>query len=274
MAFITDTGSNKLVKAKHGYMIVNCNDQYIGESIIHYGEWYEPELDLLSQFIESRDNIIEIGSNYGSHTLRLCQLAYHGKIFAIEPQRAVFQALCGNIAINSIFNCFCIQKACSDVDNQPIIVPDVNFNLPCNFGGISMIENPISESSDRTITLDSLFQSLERLKLIKIDAEGMEEKILIGARKLIKRTRPLLFIENDRKDKMESLIREVFEQDYRAFWYINKMYNHNNFKGNSKNIFGDLGSFNMICFPKELNLLLQGFDNLEILDPKYHLRAN
>ena len=111
MAFITDTGSNKLVKAKHGYMIVNCNDQYIGESIIHYGEWYEPELDLLSQFIESRDNIIEIGSNYGSHTLRLCQLAYHGKIFAIEPQRAVFQALCGNIAINSIFNCFCIQKS-------------------------------------------------------------------------------------------------------------------------------------------------------------------
>ena len=100
-----------------------------------------------------------------------------------------------------------------------------------------MIENPISESSDRTITLDSLFQSLERLKLIKIDAEGMEEKILIGARKLIKRTRPLLFIENDRKDKIESLIREVFEQDYRAFWYINKMYNHNNFKGNSKNIF-------------------------------------
>jgi len=261
------------VIAKHGYMIVNVNDEFVGRSIIKYGEFSEPELELLSQLLQSNDNIIEVGANYGSHTLCLCKLASQGRVFAIEPQRGIFQALCGNIAINSLFNCFCIQKACSDVDDQAIAVPEPDFDLPCNLGGISIIEDPVFPSQEKTTTLDSLFPSLEKLKLLKIDAEGMEEKILVGGRKLIKRTRPILFVENDRKDKMESLITEIFDQNYRAYWVINAMYNQFNFNGDTENIFGNIGSFNMICFPKEFDLTLEGFSELEILDPKHHLRS-
>ena len=231
---IVDTGSNKLVKARDGYMIVNENDAYIGKSIIKYGEFSEHELSFFSQIVSNTDNVIEVGANYGSHTLRLCQLARQGMVIAIEPQRAIFQALCGNIAINSIFNCHCIQKACSDIDNQPIIVPEADFNKPGNFGGISMIENSSSTTSERTVTLDKLFHDLNRLRLLKIDAEGMEEKILVGGRNLIKRTRPALFIENDRVEKSENLIKEVFNQGYRAFWFISKMHNTSNFNGISE----------------------------------------
>ena len=171
---IVDTGSNRLVKSRDGYMIVNKNDAYIGKSIIKYGEFSEYELSLFSQIVQNNDNVVEVGANYGSHTLRLCQLANPGRVFAIEPQRVVFQALCGNIAINSIFNCHCIQKACSDIDNQPITVPEADFNSPNNVGGISMIEDPNSTTREKTTTLDTLFSSLNSLKLLKIDAEGME----------------------------------------------------------------------------------------------------
>ena len=102
-------------------------------------------------------------------------------------RREVFFKQCGNIAINSLFNCFCIQKACSDVDDQATAVPEPDFDLPCNLGGISIIEDPEFTSQEKTTTLDSLFPSLEKLKLLKIDAEGMEEKILVGGRKLIKK---------------------------------------------------------------------------------------
>ncbi len=265
---IVDTGSNKLVKARDGYMIVNENDAYIGKSIIRYGEFSEHELSLFSQIVQNTDNVVEVGANYGSHTLRLCQLANPGMVFAIEPQRAIFQALCGNIAINSIYNCHCIQKACSDIDNQPITVPELDFNAPNNFGGLSMIEDPNSTTREKTITLDTLFSSLNRLKLLKVDAEGMEEKILSGGRQLIKRTRPILFVENDRVTKSESLIKEVFDQEYKAFWHISTMYNPSNFNGINENIFGNIHSFNMICFPKESQLNLSGFT--EIKDPKHH----
>ena len=96
---IVDTGSNNH-KARDGHKIVNANDAYIGKSIIKYGEFSESELSLFSQIVRDKDNV-EVGANYGSHTLRLCQLANKGMVFAIEPQRAIFQALCGNIAINS-----------------------------------------------------------------------------------------------------------------------------------------------------------------------------
>ena len=66
-------------------------------------------------------------------------------------------------------------------------MPEPDFDLPCNLGGISIIEDPEFTSQEKTTTLDSLFPSLEKLKLLKIDAEGMEEKILVGGRKLIKK---------------------------------------------------------------------------------------
>ena len=72
---------------------------------------------------------------------------------------------------------------------------------------------------------------------------------------------------------MESLITEIFDQNYRAYWFINAMYNQFNFNGDKENIFGNIGSFNMICFPKEFDLTLEGFSELEILDPKHHLRS-
>lgn len=265
---IVDTGSNRLVKARDGYMIANKNDAYIGKSIIKYGEFSEHELSLFSQIVQNTDNVIEVGANYGSHTLRLCHLANQGTVFAIEPQRVIFQALCGNIAINSIFNCHCIQKACSDIDNLPITVPEADFNEPNNFGGISMIEIANSTTRDKTVTLDTLFSSLNRLKLLKIDAEGMEEKVLSGSRQLIKRTRPILFVENDRVSKSESLIKEVFSQGYRAFWYVSKIYNPSNYNAVDDNIFGNIHSLNMICFPKESRLNLSGFT--EIKDPTHH----
>ena len=265
---IVDTGSNKLVKARDGHMIVNANDAYIGKSIIKYGEFSESELSLFSQIVRDEDNVIEVGANYGSHTLRLCQLANKGMVFAIEPQRAIFQALCGNIAINSIFNCHCIQKACSDIANQPITVPDADFNAPGNFGGISMIEAPSSIASETTVTLDMLFPNLRTLSLLKVDAEGMEKKILVGGRNLIKRTRPVLFIENDRVEKSESLVKEINSQGYRAFWHISRMFNPNNFNGVAENVFGRICSWNMVCFPVECSLNPGGLE--EILDPSFH----
>ena len=131
-----------------------------------------------------------------------------------------------------------------------------------------MIEDSNSTTREKTVTLDTLFSNLNNLKLLKIDAEGMEEKILSGSRQLIKRTRPTLFVENDRVTKSESLINEVYNQGYRAFWHVSKMHNPSNFNDVNENIFGNIHSINMICFPNGSRLNLRGFT--EIKDPKYH----
>ena len=52
-------------------------------------------------------------------------------------------------------------------------------------------------SQAKVDTLDNSFANLPRLKLLKIDAEGMEVNVLKGGLELIKRTKPILYVEND-----------------------------------------------------------------------------
>ena len=61
-------------------------------------------------------------------------------------------------------------------------------------------------------TLDNRFKGLNSLKLLKIDAEGMEVNILKGGIDLIKRTKPFLYLENspDYMEKSQELIELAF----------------------------------------------------------------
>ncbi len=49
------------------------------------------------------------------------------------------------------------------------------------------------------ITLDSL--NFDRIDLMKIDVEGMEEEVLNGARKLIESFKPIIFLEVIKSNK-------------------------------------------------------------------------
>lgn len=52
---------------------------------------------------------------------------------------------------------------------------------------------PDTRESVRTIRIDDM--KLDDVKLMKIDVEGMEDKVIDGARSTIERNRPVLFIE-------------------------------------------------------------------------------
>jgi hypothetical protein len=93
---------NKLAECRYGKMIYNCNDKYIGRSFELYGEYSEGEAALFRQIVKEGHTVVEVGSNIGAHTLLLAKLAgAKGRIYALEPQRLVYQLLAGNMAINS-----------------------------------------------------------------------------------------------------------------------------------------------------------------------------
>ena len=53
---ISGPGFNHLVEARHGYVLYNVNDRYVGRSIEHYGEWSPGETALFAQFCRSGRN--------------------------------------------------------------------------------------------------------------------------------------------------------------------------------------------------------------------------
>lgn len=261
-------GFNDLIKMRDGWMLYNKNDLYIGKSIKEYGEWSQGEIDICKKILRPRDVVIEVGSNIGSHTLALAKTVNKGAVFAFEPQNVIFQNLCSNISMNSITNCFCYQSAVSDKSKEQYFIPNLDYTRQNNFGGIS-ISNEKKDFSIpvEVVTLDDKFNNLNTLKILKMDIEGNELNALIGGYNLIKRTKPFIYLENDRLDKSKELIEFIFSFGYRIFWHISKLYNKNNFFKNSNNVFGNIASWNMIAFDKELDIKI---DLPEVKDSSFH----
>ncbi len=255
---------NKLIKSKYGFMLCNKFDQYVGKAIIEYGEYSDDEVDLFRTLCSTDDVVIEVGSNIGSHTLPLAQIVSEsGKVYAFEPQRFIFQTLCANIALNSLENVYCFQKAVSSTKGH-LFLPKIQYNKIGNFGGISL-QNKGDERVD-VIKLDK-FLTLDRLKLVKIDAEGMELEVLKGTKKLIRKHQPILLIENDRFDKHKELVEYIDILGYDSYWYASSLYNKDNFFNNKNNIYGQLLSSNMLCIPKGANMVLSNYIKVDIQKP-------
>jgi len=66
-----------------------------------------------------------------------------------------------------------------------------------------------------TARIDDL--ALQRVRLLKIDAEGMEHKVLAGASNTLRRCRPVVFVEYEKTDfdALKALLRTA---GYRAFY--------------------------------------------------------
>ena len=258
---------NKLIKAKNGYCLYNINDQYIGRSIEKYGEFSESEIDLFKQLCRQNDTIIEVGANIGTHTQVFSNLVGNkGKILAFEPQRIVFQTLNANIALNSMTNVFTYQKALGSKKSE-LFIPPIDYSKNGNFGGIS-IEKGIKGERVEQLPLDSFLEDIENLKLIKIDVEGMESEVLKGSKKIIKKFKPFLYIENDRQEKSKELIELVKSLDYKLYWHLPRLYNEDNYLKNKTNIFGNIVSVNMLCIHKDLKINVEKMT--EIKDSNFH----
>ena len=110
--------------------------------------------------------------------------------------------------------------------------------------------------------LDSVID-VPSLKLLKVDVEGMESEVIRGAKKLIARHRPVLYVENDRAEKSKELIELIKSLDYRLFWHLPQLFNPNNYAGDKEDIYPGLLSGNMLCFHKSAGVNLEGFREIE-----------
>ena len=263
---------NKLIKAKEGFCLYNKNDQYVGRSIENYGEFSQLEVELFEQICKEGDTVIEVGANIGTHTQYLSnKVGNNGKVLAFEPQRIVFQMLCANIALNSLTNVFTYQMALGNEDNT-LMIPSIDYSKTGNFGGIS-IENTKKGEPVIQKKLDSFISQIQRLKLLKIDVEGMEKQVLEGSLKIIKKFKPILYVENDRQEKSQLLIEYIQSLGYELYWHLPKLYNPDNFYKNKNNIFGNIVSVNMLCVHKSLNINVEKMQKIE--DSKLHpMRKN
>jgi FkbM family methyltransferase len=250
---------NQLAECRCGRLLFNKNDRYIGKSLELYGEFSEGEVELFRQVIQPGAFVVEAGANIGTHTLFFARhVGRAGAVIAFEPQRIVFQCLCANMALNSVTNVQCRQQAVGSRAGE-IQVPILEPSREQNYGGLSLEggrPREVSGEPTPVVTIDSL--NLARCGLIKVDVEGMERAVLEGAAKTIARCLPLLYVENDRRDKAAELVRTIDAFGYAMYWHVPPLFNPHNFRQNATNVFGDTVSINMLCVHKSVSHDLEG----------------
>jgi FkbM family methyltransferase len=256
---LATSGFNRLTRTQRGLALYNRHDKYVGRSLDLYGDYSTSEQDLFRQGIRPGWFVVDAGASVGAHTLVFSRsVGRAGHVVAFEPQRGLFQVLCGNMALNSITNVECRHEALGEKAGQ-IRVPPLDYGQEANISGLVLGGDRGDEVP--VITIDSL--NLPRCDFLKIDVEGMELAVLRGARQTIRERRPILYLDNRRPENSPAVIDLLHSLDYVLYWHIAPLFDPNNFYQNQDNIFGGGASVNMLCIHKSVATDIAGLRKIE-----------
>ena len=218
-------------------MLVLETDKNQAGSLIQHGkacvQWGDDALiELLLNKVDDLDDspvFIDVGGCLGVFTIGLSKKIEEkgGKTYCFEPQRILYNCICGSIALNGLERTYCLNKVVGNPSGPKTLlgisreaaglrakvkVPKFDYSQACNFGSVEFggkqresLEQQRDYSSEEetvdVVSLDSYINEFGKVDLIKIDVEGMEMDVLRGAIQIFKIFHPTVLIEWIKSDK-------------------------------------------------------------------------
>ncbi|MCU0705244.1 MAG: FkbM family methyltransferase [Fimbriiglobus sp.] len=162
----------------------------------------EPEWDRLSEWLRPGDTALDIlrpgdtaldvGANVGHYTCRMSRLVGPaGRVVAFEPVPATFAALAANGKHFPFSNVTLVNAAVGDT------VGVVGMSVPTGAEGSYLARvDPDAGLKCLVLSVDSL-DLPGPVRLVKVDAEGYEPKVLAGMRNVLMRDKPVVILERN-----------------------------------------------------------------------------
>lgn len=171
-------------------------DQYMDRLV--YFQAMEPVVSqtLLRQ-LQPGDVFLDLGANIGYYTLCGAQrVGREGRVISFEPQPQICARLRDNVARNQLNHVTVHELALGEQDGSfTLYIPPAEVG----FGHASLSPQEFQNATAVEVQVrrldDLLFGKLDRLDVIKLDAEGAELSIFRGARKLIEKFQPAIVVE-------------------------------------------------------------------------------
>ena len=139
---------------------------------------------------------IDVGANIGVFSLNLAKILPSGQIFAIEPNLKIYKYLAANVDMNyGSIKTLNIAVGAQDMRAQI-------SNKRADDMNQVYFDDTKSGQSVLVSKLDTLFKKIP-IFILKIDVEGMESEVLLGAKNLLSRT--------------ENVILEVDAENYKVY---------------------------------------------------------
>lgn len=259
---------------RHGTFMYNVHDTVIGRSLDAYGEYLELAFGLFHQLIRPGMVAFDVGAHIGAHAVGLSKaVGTTGQVVAFEPQRVIYQMLCGNLALNALTNVMALMAALGSKVGS-IAVPAVDYSIAGNFGIVELTpEIPANPKSEVVplLTIDSF--NFRRCDFMKIAVEEMELAVLEGAVQTINRCKPILYVANKCEGKSQAIIDFLFKQDYRLYWHTPPLFNPSNYANRAENIFPEEASIHMLCIPKDMPVQMSSFTEITSENASDYIRS-
>jgi FkbM family methyltransferase len=157
----------------------------------------EPHLQaLLNRFLNSGGIAFDIGASTGFFALLMSRLVGPtGRVYAFEPVESTVGILRRNLELNDVANVEVKPVAVSDAAGSVLLqVPESNASM-ASMHWHKKEKSIVTEQVD-AVVLDQM-ECLSEIcpDLVKIDVEGAEGNVIRGAYELLKRCRPIVFVE-------------------------------------------------------------------------------
>lgn len=153
------------------------------------GIWEKKLYKIYEDLLTKNDIVIDVGAYIGTHTLPMAMLC--NKVYAFECNEIIFDCLKENIVLNDLENIVKAKKIC--LSNK-----ETELKFYERENGTSRVSSRNIMGNCRVVktnTLDNIIGLNTTIKLIKIDCEGHEFKVLEGAKGIIDLYRPFILIE-------------------------------------------------------------------------------
>jgi FkbM family methyltransferase len=189
----------------YGKFIVARTCLFQAEALVKTGRTHiESELNNIFAIVDTLPNdavIVDGGANIGFFTVPVAHRTQGRgtRIVSFEPQRQLFQALGGSLAINGYRHVY-LHKCGLGAEPGTAQLPAVDYGIAQDFGTVSLSDaTTVAEDgwmADRVVDIVSIdTMALPRLDFFKLDVEGYEIPALTGALDTIKKHRPWIWVE-------------------------------------------------------------------------------
>jgi hypothetical protein len=189
----------------YGKFIVPRTCLFQAEALVKTGRTHiETELNNIFAIVNTLpDNavIVDGGTNAGFFTIPVAYTTQgrNIRIIAFEPQRQLFQAVGGSLALNGYQHVF-LHNCGLGAEPGIAQLPAIDYSVAQDFGTVALSDkttvNEDGWMNDRVVDVTSIdAMALPGLDFFKLDVEGYEVPALTGALATIKKHRPWIWVE-------------------------------------------------------------------------------
>jgi FkbM family methyltransferase len=160
-------------------------DDHISRGVIERKRFYEDDLLEDARKRMRQGLVIDVGAHVGNHTVYFAGIC-GAKVVAFEPNPLSFVQLQRNVRLNDL-DVLCSSVALGAEPGKATVIQENAHN-----SGMTRVV-PDANGSVQIRTLDSY--TFADVSVLKIDAEDSDLDVLRGAAQLLRREKPLLYIE-------------------------------------------------------------------------------